>query len=38
MVTALIAASRILEEGIYTSDDLWNVNVEKDYHETKKEK
>ena len=38
MVTALIAASRILEEGIYSSDDLWNVNVEKDYHETKKEK
>lgn len=37
MVTAMIAASLVLDEKKYTLDDLWNVNVEKDYHETKTE-
>ena len=38
MVTALIAASLILEENKYTVEDLWNVNVEKEYHEKKEDK
>ena len=38
MVTALIAASLVLEENKYTIEDLWNVNVEKEYHEKKEEK
>ena len=38
MVTALIAASIVLDENKYSVDDLWNVNVEKEYHEKKEEK
>ena len=38
MVTALIAASLVLEENKYTVEDLWNVNVEKEYHEKKETK
>ena len=38
MVTSLIAASLILDEGKYSKNDLWEVNVEKEYHETSKEK
>lgn len=38
MVTAMVAASLILEEKKYTVDDLWSVNTEKEYHETKNEK
>ena len=37
MVTSMVAASIILGENEFTKDDLWNVNTEKDYHETKKE-
>lgn len=36
MVTAMVAASIISGENEYTVDDLWSVNTEKDYHETKK--
>ena len=36
MVTAMVAASLINEEKEYTVDDLWSVNTEKSYHETKK--
>ena len=36
MVTAMIASSLILKEEGYNMDSLWNVNVEKDYHEEKK--
>ena len=35
MVTAMVAASIISEEGKYSVDDLWSVNTEKDYHEEK---
>lgn len=38
MATALIASSLVLEENKYSVDDLWNVNVEKEYHEKKEEK
>lgn len=36
MVTAMVAASLINEETEYNVDDLWNVNTEKSYHESKK--
>lgn len=35
MVTAMVAASIILGENKYSVDDLWSVNTEKEYHETK---
>lgn len=35
MVTAMVAASMILDEKKYNVDDLWSVNTEKEYHETK---
>jgi len=35
MVTAMVAASIILKENKYSVDDLWSVNTEKEYHETK---
>lgn len=34
MVTAMIASEIILNNN-YTQDDLWSVNTEKEYHETK---
>ena len=36
MATAMVAASLINNEEEYTVDDLWSVNTEKSYHETKK--
>ena len=35
MVTAMEAASIILGEGKYNKEDIWEVNTEKEYHETK---
>ena len=35
MVTAMEAASIILGEGKYKKEDIWEVNTEKEYHETK---
>ena len=35
MVTAMMAASIVLEEGKYNKADIWEVNTEKEYHETK---
>lgn len=35
MVTAMVASSIILNENKYSVDDLWSVNTEQEYHETK---
>lgn len=37
MVTAMMAASIVLGEGKYNKADIWEVNTEKEYHETKEE-
>jgi len=36
IVTSIVAASLCLGEDKYTKYDLWNVNTEKEYHESKK--
>jgi protoporphyrinogen oxidase len=37
MVTAMEAASIVLGESTYSRKDIWEVNTEKEYHETKEE-